>query len=47
MHSRQLPAKAGNCGYAGRCVSLKKKKQDIYKLAKSVNNKNWFFNYGQ
>ncbi len=26
MHSRQLPAKAGNCGYAGRSTQAKRKK---------------------
>ena len=31
MHSRQLPAKAGNCGYAGRWRSLKMKKENMRK----------------
>ena len=45
MHTRQLAAKAANCGYARPFGASKKKKQSAYKLKKSLINKNSLYNY--
>ena len=34
MHTRQLPAKAGNCGYAKPLGTIKRKKNNVFALGK-------------
>ena len=36
MHTRQSPAKAGDCGYAGTLAASKKKEQ--YNMRKTIKN---------
>jgi hypothetical protein len=35
MHTRQLPAKAGNCGYAKPLYAMKKEKNPTFKNHRS------------
>jgi hypothetical protein len=46
MHSRQLPAKAGNCGYAKPFGAMKKKKRD-FKLSQNSKNENYHFEFNK